>query len=485
MLLKIILRVLPWLMILSYFDSITRSNVAGVREQLLAALNMKDSDYNIIASLFYASYVIFQVPSTAILGNLAPSKRYGVACIVLGLVGCMPGFVTTFWQFCIARFLLGLVQGGNFPGICFTMAQWFPVNERASAMSYVGIASSLAQISTGAIAYGLLQVKRFAGFAGWQLVFIVEGFPAIIGGILMLFFMPDGPDTSNWLTNEEKAKVKSLAVSSCHAKKDEYESLKTKTRKLIRVFTNWKLVLLGIAFMLNTTAFTFYLYYAPSIISSLGIPDYKSNLFTVPLTIVNTAIGIIFSKLCSRYCKGRWPICTIIASLGSAAACTLLGFSLNMNNHTFVWIGLILLNMLQGVWYNPGFTWVSMEAGEVPEQANLNIAFVNSLANVGAMLGPQITSLASLFGHSAGSYGTSLFLAASLQVCGNMLFIFLAILRGKRYKELYKNSLLHHSKNINESINDVINENMSTNIVNASVLSVNLSEEEELGKLLP
>jgi len=113
-------------------------------------------------------------------------------------------FVRTPLQFYLMRFLLGVAEAGFFPSVIYYFAGWFPMACRGRAVSRIYVASSLAAIVMGAISSGLLGLDGMAGLRGWQWLFLVQGLPGVLLGLILLRFLPDAPVTAPWLADGEK-----------------------------------------------------------------------------------------------------------------------------------------------------------------------------------------------------------------------------------------------------------------------------------------
>jgi len=113
-------------------------------------------------------------------------------------------FVQTSWQFYLARFLLGLAEAGFFPGVIVYFTHWFPRADRARALSCMifGVPISMA---VGSQLAAFLMSQHWLGLGGWQWVFLIEGAPAVLFGVLTPFLLTDRPSQATWLTPAERA----------------------------------------------------------------------------------------------------------------------------------------------------------------------------------------------------------------------------------------------------------------------------------------
>jgi MFS family permease len=110
-------------------------------------------------------------------------------------------------SFCALRFLLGVAEAGFFPGMILYLTYWFPSRERAGAISLFMTAVALAGVVGGPVSGALLTLTGAGGLAGWQWLFLLEGIPAVLLGIVVLMYLPNGPEDAKWLTEEERAIV--------------------------------------------------------------------------------------------------------------------------------------------------------------------------------------------------------------------------------------------------------------------------------------
>jgi len=116
-------------------------------------------------------------------------------------------FVHTPLQFYIMRLLLGAAEAGFFPGVVYYLTQWFPAAHRGRAISRFYVSLPLSSVIMGGLAGVLLGLQGRLGLAGWQWLFLVEGLPAVIVGVVILFLLPDRPQTAKWLSADEKASI--------------------------------------------------------------------------------------------------------------------------------------------------------------------------------------------------------------------------------------------------------------------------------------
>jgi ACS family tartrate transporter-like MFS transporter len=121
-----------------------------------------------------------------------------------GLLAAAMMLVRTPLQFYVMRFVLGLAEAGFFPGLIFYLTQWFPAEERARSISRFYVALPLSGVLMGAVAGALLHLDGRLRLAGWQWLFLLEGLPAVVLGLVFLLRLPNGPADAPWLTDAER-----------------------------------------------------------------------------------------------------------------------------------------------------------------------------------------------------------------------------------------------------------------------------------------
>jgi ACS family tartrate transporter-like MFS transporter len=201
---KASLRLLPLIGIgygLAYMD---RINISFASLQMNRDLHFSASVYGLGAGLFFIGYALCEVPSNLLLLRFGARRWLARIMFTWGLLAMSMMFVRTPFAFNALRFLLGMAEAGFFPGVIFYLTLWFPVERRARAVSRFYIALPLGSVVMGSLAGWLLGLGGKLGLAGWQWLFLVEGLPAVLFSVVMLWLLPDGPANAAWLTTEEK-----------------------------------------------------------------------------------------------------------------------------------------------------------------------------------------------------------------------------------------------------------------------------------------
>lgn len=197
-------RILPLILIAYLFAYMDRVNVSFAAANMNEDLKFSATIYGLGGGLFFLGYALFEIPSNLMLVRFGARKWIARIMITWGLLSAGMMFVATPMQFYVLRFLLGVAEAGFYPGVIFYFAGWFPPCHRGRAVSRFFVATPLASVVMGVMSGWLLGLDGEAGLHGWQWLFLAQGLPTILVGLVVLRFLPDSPASVNWLSQPEK-----------------------------------------------------------------------------------------------------------------------------------------------------------------------------------------------------------------------------------------------------------------------------------------
>jgi MFS transporter, ACS family, tartrate transporter len=214
---RITKRLMPFLLWLYFLAFIDRTNVG------VAALDMKkplgegglgftDAIIGTGAGIFFIGYFLLEIPGTLIVERWSAQKWIARIMISWGIIATLMGFIGLPWmnfasdenQFYVLRFTLGLAEAGYFPGIIVFLSHWFRYEDRAKAKSHFMIGLPIATMIGVPISRAIMENITWGGLEGWRWVFILEGIPSVIFGVVTLFYLTDWPSEAKWLPEDEK-----------------------------------------------------------------------------------------------------------------------------------------------------------------------------------------------------------------------------------------------------------------------------------------
>lgn len=278
--------IVPWLFGLWLLAFIDRSNIGNARIDGLAdQLHLQDSTkFNITLAVFYVPYILVDIPSNWLVKRVGAGYYLPGLIIAWGIVSICIGFVKTYAGLIVARFFLGLCEGGLLGGMIIYLAMFY---QRHQLMQRIGLfycAAPLSGAFGGLLATGLSEISS-GGYNGWPFIFFVEGGITVLFGILTIFFLPHTPSHSNFLTPEEKYVATHRMKLDAHgaAATSNVDEEKFSWHWVRLALLNWNTVLLSINFFAIITPIYSFSLFLPTIISTgLGYKRVQANLLSVP-----------------------------------------------------------------------------------------------------------------------------------------------------------------------------------------------------------
>ncbi len=203
---KIDSRILPLLVLGLIFVTIDRYDVAFAKLQLAQDLGISDAVYGLGAGIFFLGYMLFEVPSNLLLAKIGARKTFSRIMTLWGLTCAAMMFVEGGRSFYLLRFLLGVFEAGFFPGAIFYLTLWYPPARRARTMAVFTSAVIVSGMINGPLSTWLMsRLAGVAGLKGWQWMFLAEGLPCALLGMVAFVVLVDQPAHAKWLSPDEKA----------------------------------------------------------------------------------------------------------------------------------------------------------------------------------------------------------------------------------------------------------------------------------------
>ncbi|MEM5387637.1 MFS transporter [Paraburkholderia phymatum] len=204
-------RIIPFLLLCWLMAFIDRVNIGFAQLQIKQDLGFGDAVYGLGAGIFFIGYVLFEVPSNIYLERIGARKTFSRIMICWGATSALTMLIRTPEHFYIMRFLLGAFEAGFFPGLVYYLSRWFPETYRARVISWFYVTAAFSGIIGGLMSGAIIHfLNDLHGLRGWQWMFMIEGIPCIILGIISIFYLDDSADNAKWLTAEQKVELKAL-----------------------------------------------------------------------------------------------------------------------------------------------------------------------------------------------------------------------------------------------------------------------------------
>ncbi|WP_332118381.1 MFS transporter [Azorhizobium caulinodans] len=197
-------RLIPFMMLLYLVSFLDRVNVGFAALTMNADLGFSPQLYGWGAGIFFIGYFLFEVPSNLVLEKVGARLWICRIMVTWGLISAATAFVTGPTSFFLLRFLLGAAEAGFLPGMILYLGTWFPLAMRARYVALFMAAVPIASAVGSPLSALIMKSHGFGGLAGWQWLFIIEGLPAVLLGLVVLVLLPDGPADARWLTAREQ-----------------------------------------------------------------------------------------------------------------------------------------------------------------------------------------------------------------------------------------------------------------------------------------
>lgn len=202
---KVTWRLIPFLFLCYILAYVDRVNVSFAKLQMQQDLGMSDTVFGAGMGIFFIGYFFFEVPSNIIMQRIGARRWIGPIMIAWGVVSSAFLFVRSPLAFYVLRFLLGIVESGFFPGVVLYLTYWYTDRHRAKMigafMSAIALSGAFGSPVSGWI---MARLSDTSGLTGWQWLFLLEGIPSSIVGLIAMWYLDDGPKTAAWLTGEER-----------------------------------------------------------------------------------------------------------------------------------------------------------------------------------------------------------------------------------------------------------------------------------------
>lgn len=201
---KIARRLLPFLFLIYSTAFVDRVNVGFAGLEMTRELHFSNEVFGFGAGIFFFGLCLFEIPGGLIAHSWSARSWIGWIMIVWGCLAAATGLIRTADEFNVIRFLLGAAEGGFFPAVIVYLTHWFRQRDRGKAVALFMTAIPISSVAGGLIAGALLNLHWF-GVSGWRWLLILEGLPAVICGVITLFYLTDRPVEAQWLSDLEKA----------------------------------------------------------------------------------------------------------------------------------------------------------------------------------------------------------------------------------------------------------------------------------------
>ncbi|MDD5167218.1 MAG: MFS transporter [Syntrophales bacterium] len=403
---RVTFRLIPFMFILYIVAYLDRINVGFAALQMNAELSLSHAVFGLGGGIFFIGYFLFEIPSNLILHRVGARLWIARIMISWGLAASAMMFVSGPKSFYTIRFLLGLAEAGFFPGMILYLTYWFPGKYLARNVALFMTATPLAGVIGGPVSGAFLEMHGFLGVSGWQWLFLLEGMPAVILGVVVLFYLPERPEKASWLPEEEKAWLLERLHAESAGKHAQRESNLRQALKSARV---WVLCLIYFSLVVAMYGVTLWM---PLIIKAqTGLGDFLIGVLSIFPYLAAAIFMVVVGISSDRTGERRLHLA---GSLILAA----LGFLLSSLADSLMGKICCLVITAAGIWGGLGPFWAFAGSFLSGTGAAGGIALINSIGNLGGFVGPTVMGL---FRGWTGSFNAGLLVLGGMIGAGGIL----------------------------------------------------------------
>lgn len=395
-------RLIPIAMIVYIISFMDRTNIAYAFAGIGHDFHITKADEGTAGGIFFVGYVLLQIPGGWLAEHWSAKKFVAVMIVFWGLMALACGFAENFTQLVIARFFLGVAEGGIWPATLVLLSHWFPVQERARAYGFwianLAISSIITQPLSGFIVAG----------SDWRTLFFVEGaLPFIIALPLWLLFIKDRPEDASWCLQPERDYInRSIAQDRIN------EPVPGPFSTIFKSGTVWRLV--AVYFLVQVGFYGLNMW-MPTLLKNLTHDGFGAVGLIAALPYIAAAIMLWTNGwLADRNRRYSWHVCL---SLTISAISLILSV---MIGETMIILSIVFLCLaVGGAMAYDGPFWAAASRTLPVALVGGAMGLINALGNLGGYLGPFLGGY--LQDVTGNFYATAILFAVSLFAAGVLM----------------------------------------------------------------
>lgn len=398
-------RLIPFLVLAYFLAYLDRVNLGFAALTMNAELKFSPTIFSWGAGIFFIGYFIFEVPSNLALEKFGASRWIARIMVTWGIISACMALVSGVWSFYGLRFLLGVAEAGFFPGIILYLTYWYPAEYRARFLAAFAIAVPVSTVIGAPISGLLLGLDGLMGLKGWQWLFIIEGIPSVVLGVITWYYLTDRPAKADWLTAEQKAWLSSRLEGEIAAKQA------AQHLTLGQALTSPKVLMLSVIYFGFVGALYGMQFWLPQIVKAFGYSNAQTGFVTAVPYLFGTVAMILWARHSDASRERVMHVGAPLLLTGVA-----LGICGYMDNPYVTMVALIVAAI--GIFCTFAVFWTLPTAWLSGTAAAGAIALINSIGNLAGFGGPYLIGWVK---EATGSTSTGLLVLALLPLIGGLL----------------------------------------------------------------
>ncbi|MEW6643906.1 MAG: MFS transporter [Pseudomonadota bacterium] len=402
-------RVVPFLILAYFFSYLDRVNLGFAALTMNEELKFSPVVFSIGAGIFFFGYFLFEVPSNIILHKVGASRWIARIMVTWGIISALMAIVSGTTSFYVLRFLLGVAEAGFFPGIILYLTYWYPAQYRARILAGFAIAVPVSTVIGAPISGFLLGLDGVGGLKGWQWLFILEGIPSILLGVVSWFYLTDRPSAATWLSAEQKQWLAGRLASE-EAAKGGAEHM-----TIGQALTSPRVLVLSLIYFGFVGALYGMQFWLPQIVKAFGLTNVQTGFVTAIPYLFGAIAMVLWGAHSDRTRERVWHV-----ALPLFLTAVALAVSSYLSDPTLTMIVLTIAAI--GVFCTFALFWTLPTAFLSGTAAAGAIALINSIGNLAGFGGPYLIGFVK---ESTGSTAWGLFVLAVLPLVAGVLVLLL------------------------------------------------------------
>lgn len=415
---KLFRRLIVFLFVLFVFSFLDRINIGFAGLTMGKDIGLTSTMFGLAATLFYATYVIFGIPSNIMLGIVGARRWIATIMVLWGIASTATMFATGPTSLYVLRMLVGVAEAGFLPGILVYLTYWFPAYFRARANALFMVAMPVT-MAFGSLASGyILELDGVLDLKGWQWLFLLEGFPSVILGVLVWFYLDDSPAKAKWLTKEDKESLQEMMEQD---KLELVQPQGSKSHSALQNTSLWKeiftpvILMYTVAYFCLTNTLSAINIWTPQIMQSFN--QGSSNAMIGLLTAIPqfcTILGMVYWSRRSDRLQER-KMHTALPYLFAAAGWIIAALT---HQPMIQLLGIIMAST--GSFTAMAVFWTTPDQSISLRARAVGIAVINATGNIGSAVSPLLIGWLK---DQTGSFNSGLYFVAGLLVIGAILVV--------------------------------------------------------------
>ncbi|MBN3764207.1 MFS transporter [Burkholderia sp. Ac-20365] len=411
---KVSRHLLWFLFVLFFFSFLDRINIGFAGLTMMKDLGLSSTQFGLATTLFYVAYIAFGIPGNVVLARIGARRWIGTIMIAWGLASTATMFATSPGTLYVLRILVGVTEAGFLPGILLYLTYWFPGAYRARANALFMIAMPVTAAVGSALSGFILGLDGTLGLKGWQWLFLLEGLPSAILGLVVYGYLDDSPKHARWLDDEEK---RALAATLAAEHKERVQTGASKS--IVSELLSPTVVKFAIAYFCLVNTLAMVAVWTPLIVKSFSADASNRTIgLLAAIPQICTIIAMIWwGRRSDRKQERRWHL--MLPMLFSAAGWLCTAYSANP---ALRMLGVCLASA--GSYTAMSIFWTTPDHALSFRARAIGIAVINATGNISSALNPLIVGWLKDATHS---FSAGLVYSAVLLVVGVIIVTLLPI----------------------------------------------------------